>query len=282
MRNNDSKLEVTGEDYQAQVNLSPLNQRIVIKNYQGFNLAGLREKLVALAQENDFTKIWAKIPCAAQDDFRAVGFETEAIIDQFYPTADAATIAYYLSDQRRTRENKAQNEELLTEVQQLPTKDSQELPKEYQFKVAENSDIPELAQLYAEVFSSYPYPIDQEEYLKKMMDQDVIYGMVYQGSNLVAAAAAETILAYQNAEMTDFATLPQVRGQGLASYLLQRLEEELKDRDYRSLYTIARGQIYGVNKIFSQAGYQYKGTLIKNCNIAGGLEDMNLWCKVIG
>jgi putative beta-lysine N-acetyltransferase len=81
--------------------------------------------------------------------------------------------------------------------------------------------------------------------------------------------------------MTDFATLPSQRGSGHASYILHQLEDELKKRDYHALYSIARATSYGMNKVFKEAAYEYTGRLIQNCHIAGELEDMNLWSKVI-
>ncbi|WP_459840394.1 putative beta-lysine N-acetyltransferase [Halanaerocella petrolearia] len=275
------KTKVSGTGYQAIINLSQLNQRIVIKDYQGSNLSELVTRLIKLADQEGFTKVWAKVYKEDREKFEAAGFETEAIIDSFYHTDDACSMAYYLTKERQTRRNKEEADRILTETKKL-AEERKDLATGYNFKVADKENIKALAKLYDQVFNSYPYPIDDEGYLLKMMEEGVIYGVIYQGQQLVAAASAETVAQYKNAEMTDFATLPDYRGQGLAGYLLQQLEEELKERDYRSLYTIARANIYGINKIFSQSGYDYKGTLIKNCNIAGGLEDMNLWCKVIG
>ncbi|AGB41566.1 putative beta-lysine N-acetyltransferase [Halobacteroides halobius DSM 5150] len=280
MMNKDNKIKVGGTNYQALVNLSPVNKRIVIKEYQG-DVVALADKLIKLARENDFTKIWAKAYSKDQAAFEKAGFLTEAVITEFYPTDDALSMAYYLSDKRSKMNNKAQKEDLLDKVTGLEVKESSKLTSDYQFKIAGQEDVSQLAKLYDKVFNSYPYPIDNPSYLQKMIESDVIYGLIYDDDQLVAAASAETVPAYKNAEMTDFATLSEYRGQGLAAYLLRRLEAELKKRDYRSLYTIARAKVMGINKIFSQAGYEYTGTLVKNCEIAGGLEDMNLWCKVI-
>ena len=94
-------------------------------------------------------------------------------------------------------------------------------------------------------------------------------------------SAAETDKAEKNAEMTDFAVLPQYRGRGLAGQLLSYMEETMKPACVKTLYTIARLREPGINKIFINAGYRYTGTLINNTNISGSIESMNIFYKNI-
>ena len=274
--------KISGAGYQAQIHLSPLNRRIVVKSYQGENIEKLTSQLLDIAKENNFTKIWVKAYQKDKDKFLEAGFEKEAVIKDYYPNDNAVSLAYYLTEERKQMINRNQEERIINDlVTETATNNNINLAANYSFKVAEEEDLDKLAKLYDQVFDSYPYPIDRVDYLQKMWSDDVIYGLVYDGQDLVAAASAETVPQEKNAEMTDFATLPSYRGQGLASYLLKELEEVLKKKDYNCLYTIARAKVAGVNKIFSRAGYQYTGRLMQNCNIAGGLEDMNLWCKTI-
>jgi len=79
--------------------------------------------------------------------------------------------------------------------------------------------------------------------------------------------------------MTDFATLTACRGHGLALYLLQQMEEEMKLRGMHIFYTIARAYSHGMNITFARNGYTYAGTLTNNTNISGSLESMNVWYK---
>jgi putative beta-lysine N-acetyltransferase len=275
------KREIKGSDYRALIHLSPLNKRLVIKDYSVQDITSLTTRLVKLAEKNDFTKIWVKAKRADQARFAGIGFETEAVIGNYYAGSDAVSMAYYLSENRSKMIAPETEKEIIEKLTDVDTKTNLSLADNYKFELADKNQLKELAKLYSTVFESYPYPIDRVDYLEKMIDEDVIYGLVYEGTNLIAAASAETIPEYKNAEMTDFATLPDYRGQGLARYLLKQLEQVLKERDYNCLYTIARAKIVGVNKIFKQTGYQYRGRLIQNCNIAGGLEDMNLWSKII-
>lgn len=274
--------KISGTGYQACVHLSPLNRRIVIKSYQGPRIDNLTSQLLEKAKKNNFTKIWVKAYQTDKDKFLEADFEKEAVIKNYYPTDNAVSMAYYLTEERKEMINRKQEEKIINNLSTEKSKNTSiNLSIDYNFKVAEKEDLKSLADLYDQVFDSYPYPIDNVDYLQQMWSKDVIYGLIYDGQDLVAAASAETVPEEKNAEMTDFATLPSYRGHGLASYLLKELEEVLKEKNYNCLYTIARAKVAGVNKIFSRAGYQYTGRLMQNCNIAGGLEDMNLWCKTI-
>jgi putative beta-lysine N-acetyltransferase len=79
--------------------------------------------------------------------------------------------------------------------------------------------------------------------------------------------------------MTDFATLPEQRGRGLANRLLAELEQVAAAEGIRTAYTIARAYSFGMNITFAKNGYQYAGTLTRNTQISGELESMNVWFK---
>ena len=79
--------------------------------------------------------------------------------------------------------------------------------------------------------------------------------------------------------MTDFATLPEYRGRHLATALLRRMEQQVKQRGIQTAYTIARAVSYGMNITFAKTGYAFAGTLANNTNICGNLESMNVWYK---
>jgi beta-lysine N6-acetyltransferase len=108
----------------------------------------------------------------------------------------------------------------------------------------------------------------------------VVYRIVRDGDGaVVAAASAETDPEHHNAEMTDFATLPDQRGLGLAQHILDALEADMAERGIPNLYTIARARSAGMNRVFHNRGYAWTGTLVNNCHIAGRFEDMHVWCR---
>lgn len=81
--------------------------------------------------------------------------------------------------------------------------------------------------------------------------------------------------------MTDFATLPAYAGNSLALMLLDAMDREMKNQGIKTLYTIARLNSIPMTLTFLRSDYQYSGTLIKNTNIAGKIESMNVLYKHI-
>lgn len=111
------------------------------------------------------------------------------------------------------------------------------------------------------------------------MDENVIYHGIWKEDELVALSSAEIDAGGENVEMTDFATRPDFRSQGLATYLLDKMEEDVRSRGIRTAYTIARAYSYGMNITFAKHGYCFAGTLTNNTQIFGQLESMNVWYK---
>ena len=84
---------------------------------------------------------------------------------------------------------------------------------------------------------------------------------------------------HENAEMTDFATLPEFRAQGYAGILLKTMEEQMEKKGIKTVFTIARALSSGMNITFAKNGYTYGGRLVNNTNISGNIESMNIWYK---
>jgi hypothetical protein len=57
------------------------------------------------------------------------------------------------------------------------------------------------------------------------------------------------------------------------------LEKHLEDNGIYCVYSIARALSFGMNAVFFQLGYEYRGRLANNCCIFDKIEDMNLWVK---
>jgi putative beta-lysine N-acetyltransferase len=216
--------------------------------------------------------------------FYAHGFVNEAQIPGFYKNE---TGVFFMSkfmqnnhDALQTQNELNEFNSLLLESEKLELKSGQSIP-DIKIKKLTEQDSEEVAEVYRNVFTSYPFPIDNPEYIAATMEKDTLYyGVVCEG-NVVALASAETDPKGLNAEMTDFATLPHHRGRGYAILLLQRLEEEMKNRGIKTLYTIARLKSTGMNKTFLRLGYNYAGTLLHNTCIAGNIENMNVYYKQI-
>ena len=67
----------------------------------------------------------------------------------------------------------------------------------------------------------------------------------------------------------------------MLSSIILSLEVALAHQRIKTLYSLSRAMSYGMNIILSRNNYQYAGRMIKNCNIMGDFEDLNLWVKSI-
>lgn len=275
--------EVGGNGFSARLDFSPYNKRISILDYHFDNNDGpkaLNALLENTCTRQGFTKVWGKMAQKDKNLFLTQGFQAEAGIRGYFSNQEDAVICSKFFDQRQSSVTADENNKILQQIKDCDPTRYRHLPEGCSFKLAEQQDLSALAALYRQVFVTYPYPIYDPVFLESNLAHTV-YGLVYKDDNLLAAASAEINHNFANAEMTDFATLPSERGQGLASIILEKLEHKLCRMGITCLYTIARSTSLGMNLTFSLASYQYSGTLMNNCNISGGFEDMNVFYKLI-
>lgn len=282
-----SPIKIKEFDYGINAFLSPHNRRIRLMEYKGPKLDRALGKLEQIASRHEFaTKIFAKVRLKDKEEFQRNGYRIEALITGYYNGEDALVMSRFLDRKREDVPREMAEQEENVERIVLVTRGNYnlqqlKLPGGYRFVIAASSEhFQQLAQLYRKVFETYPFAIFDPGYLEETAHTHIVYGLVYDDNgDLVAAASAEINHKYNNAEMTDFATLPSQRGKGLALRLLKKLEGEARERGIKCFYTIARSCSVGMNKVFKKAGYQFTGKLIKNCNISGKLENMSVWCK---
>lgn len=258
------------------------NNRIFLLKYAPGDRANITRQLNELAKANGYTKIIAKIPAAAQPVFLQDGFTQEAFIPSFYNGHDDVFfMSKFLSDERRTSPNEALST-LTGLLNEAPNNNGTTLNDRFELGVARPEHAAEMAKIFGQVFATYPFPVTNPEYLKEtMQDGSVIYFGVWDQGKLIGVSSAEVDAENKNAEMTDFAVLPDYRGHKLAYFLLEMMEEKLKEQQYKTLYTIARLNSPGMNKTFINHGYRFSGLLKNNTNISGQIESMNVYYKTI-
>ncbi|MBN1155926.1 putative beta-lysine N-acetyltransferase [candidate division KSB1 bacterium] len=242
-------------------------------------------KLNALADQYDYGKIFCKVPEWGIDVFKSHGYIEEAMIPDYYGGEMSVYFYSRFRDESRGIVPEKRNERIKKNLElargkfnELAGKRSRAL--KHILKL-DHENVGDLVELYKVIFDSYPFPIYNPDYIKRTMDTNIDYYGIYENGALIATASSEKDEEGLNAEMTDFATLPKRRGQGLASAILMRMEQELRDQGYYTLHTIARAQSAGMNITFSKLGYLYGGTLVNNTQIAGRIESMNVWYKRI-
>jgi putative beta-lysine N-acetyltransferase len=257
------------------------NDRVYLMKLAPEDSAEVLLRIEELAEQEGYGKIFAKVPKSAREDFLAAGYREEATIPGFYSgREDVAFMGKYLDPARADEQEPALVDEVLEKSRaKAAVNAAPPLSDQYALRALDKDDAEAMAGVFSEVFATYPFPIHDPAYLRQTMDENIRYFGVFDGERLIAISSAETYPADRNAEMTDFATLPECRGAGLALNLLEKMEEEMGAEDYRTLYTIARAYSFGMNITFAKQGYEYSGTLTHNTNISGRLESMNIWYK---
>lgn len=256
------------------------NDRIYLMKLSGDNPDTTISELERLALTENYSKIIAKVPGSAKALFENAGYLVEAYIPGFFKGyEDAYFMGKYFSESRLQVNKEEIKEVLNTAILKSDDDNKVALPEELSYKLCDVSDIPQIVDIFKNVFETYPFPIHEHEYIEQTMDENVSYFSARENDRIVALASSEMDFPSQSVEMTDFATLPEYRGEGVAIYLLQKMEQEMKKRDIKTAYTIARAGSYGINIIFARSGYKYSGTLLKNTHISGNLESMNIWHK---
>jgi putative beta-lysine N-acetyltransferase len=258
------------------------NDRIYLMKLDPGDLPEIVQRLEHLGETAGYTKIFAKVPAACVEAFEQAGYRQEALVPGFFNGAeDAHFMALYLDDARSTDPRAKQVQEVIAaaEAKRVDEPPPPEPVTGYTFTVAGRDDVPELAQVFGTVFPSYPFPIHDPEFLAVSMAGDTRYFCARRAGKLTAVSSAEMDPDARNAEMTDFATLPEARGEGLATHLLALMERDVVPRGIVTGYTIARSMSFGMNITFAKRGYIFGGTLVNNTNISGNVESMNVGYK---
>lgn len=267
--------------HQAVIQHGKFNNRIYLMKLGDTEPNWLLPQLIKLAQKNGYTKIFAKIPAPQVNYFLNAGFEIEAAVKKFYNGKTTAEfLGYYLDEKRKHETDAAELEHVLQLSLQYPKLENPvELDQKFSLRKCTRNDVKKMAEIYSEVFPSYPFAIDSPEYLLETMKTHVDYFCVEAEGQMVALSSAEKDSAEKNVEMTDFATLPKWRGNGLAVKLLEMMEQEMHKQKFKTAYTIARAISPGMNITFAKMDYKYCGRLINNTDISGKIESMNVWAK---
>lgn len=242
-------------------------------------IINVSDKLVELAEKEDLNKIILFGREPINETFIEQEFVAEGCIDGFYDGESAYMISKFLSEDRMKNETVQKEEQILKTLESLDAQPVQHNLSDYGIRNATISDIPKIKRVFEVVFASYPTPMYDENYIKKIMNSHVHFAVAENEDGIVSVASAEMDLERNNAEITDCATLPSHRGNGLMNHIVDFLEEEMEDKGISNLFSLARAVSFGMNKVLYNQQYQYRGRLIKNVHIAGQWENMNIWVK---
>ncbi|MDG5814457.1 putative beta-lysine N-acetyltransferase [Chitinispirillales bacterium ANBcel5] len=256
------------------------NDRVYIMKTTPDDCTNIINESKKLAQENDYSKIFAKIPFWAKEAFSKEKFETEAVIPRDEKSGgDILFMSLFLKEWRSQYCDYDTCKGILDSFEKEPPKSSKRnLPDRWTISKCTPEDAPEMAEVYKQVFRSYPFEIDNPEYICQTMESNINYYCVKdEVGKIIALSSAELDPESSCAEMSDFATLPKARGNHCAGHLLGLMHEDVEESGICTPFTIARATSPAMNTVFARNGYIFGGTLKNNTHIGESLEDMNVW-----
>jgi beta-lysine N6-acetyltransferase len=259
----------------------PGSSRIYLMKLHADDIPHIIGQLDSLAALKNYGKVFVKIRKRHQPIFKKAAYIQEAYVPGFFKGEEGGCFLgkYFSVERKAVADKKAiKNIIRMAESKTRPATLTH-FDSTINVQRANEKDSGALSDFYRQVFTSYPFPIFKKQYIQKTMAENIEYYFVRQKRRIIAAGSAEVDKENLNAEMTDFATLPEFRGQGLAQGILTFMENDMRAHGVCCLYTIARALSFGINITFSKKGYNFAGTLFNNTHIAGSVESMNVWYR---
>jgi len=263
------------------IDLDPHNRRVKVYQLPQEDIfAEVKDTIENLAQDHQCDKI---IFYSKEDEIKMldqINCEKEGTITGFFQGEDAHIYSLFLN-KKRNNPIAWEEEQKVMEIVNQDTKTVTEidLPSEYTMRHAQLKDAKRMAELYDEVFETYPTPMHEPEFIEEMMHNHVYFTIIEHKGELVSACSADLFPEFNAAEMTDCATLPEYRGKGLLSQQFIHIEKKMEDMGVHTLFSYSRAVSVGMNLINSRHGYSFGGRMLQNSNISGRFEDMNIWVK---
>lgn len=224
-------------------------------------------------------KIIVYTPYDSGPSIKKLGFIHEADMSGFFAGKKAAVHSLFLKDSRQFSSTEAENKQVLKVVNSNNSVPGMNWGN-VMFRQPSANDIQQMTNLYKRVFNVYPTDIFESSYIKKAMQTDYLFIVAKDGEKVVGAASAMRT-GFGSAEITDCAVDPAYRGKSILHGLILKLEEALISENIYHAFSITRAISTGMNMTVRRLSYSYEGTLVNNCKIATGFEDMNVWTKTL-
>lgn len=260
--------------------VDPVNARLTVRRPRFAAAGPFVADVLRAARAHDLGKV---LVYAAGDQWPVLlsqGFVLEGVMDGFFGGEPAYIMGYLLTNARWACGDLEKEQAVIESALGLAPEPPPDLPAGYRAELCGPERAPALARVYDTVFTSFPSPMHDPAFLTRLIAGGAgVFRAVLEGDRIASVAAAEIDRAYGAAELTNCATLPAYRGQGLMQILLRDLEGDLAAQGIHTWFSLARALSFGMNRALRKCGYEFRGRLRGNSHIMGGYEDMNLWVK---
>ncbi|WP_440950814.1 putative beta-lysine N-acetyltransferase [Methanosphaerula subterraneus] len=259
------------------------NDRIYLMKIHPDDAGIISQRITDLLTNYNYAKIVMKIPESLENLFKSAGTVQEARIPGFYQGNEDTLFLSQFIDTARAQDDAYDQIQKNIQISREKTSSPSLIiePLEWTIRKATIDDISQICALYQRTFETYPFPIQEPDYLKKIMNGGVQFFVGETSDGIIAAGSCEIDRYASAVEMSDLAIDAAYKGLGLSKQLLSYQEQQMKEEGIKTTYTICRGEPLPVNRLFARAQYQYGGTLINNTNICGKIESMNVWYKTL-
>ena len=259
------------------------HNRVYLMQTEQNDWNSLIPELESIAREKSYDKILGRLPEEGKEVFQLNGYQVEAEIPGLY---NGEKPGYFLADYLNEERSYCSKQDLLTieSVKSIAlaanttAEDSYfDLPRKLHVKQLTENDLFVMARLHESAFKSYPFPIDKVEYLLELLERNHRFYGLFQDDELLVSAIIKIHEKESNVEIVDFVTHPDYNGQNLSYYLVQEIKEDIRNSEYKTIYSLVRATSYGLNITFSKHGFLLGGTLLNNTVIRDTMESMNVW-----
>lgn len=266
--------EYKSESFQLKATMDNTNKRLWVTHCEYQNLVKMQRYLLLYAKKLSFEKVILPVKDVKIENYGY--FTLEGRVRGYFNGEDGVFLAGYANPRRSMSLYLKDLNSLLVDVMKKVYHKTIS-PPGYEIRKAVKDDAKEMAGVFRSVFKTYPSPVFRQQYLVNRMNAGDSFWLALNNGRIAAISSVEVDYNSSRVEMTDFATLPEYRGLGLASVLLGKMGEQCRSLGVNCLFSLARASSFGMNSVFCRHGYHFGGTLINNCHICGKFENMNVW-----
>jgi putative beta-lysine N-acetyltransferase len=240
-----------------------LNDRVYLMSININDIPYIMNQANYISEQNKYGKIYAKVPGYLKNRFEADNYITEATIPGFFSNRDDC---HFMAKFKKSERAKEKNIKELQKIIKISTKNinCSTHTEKHNIKRAKETDAHAISDVFEKTLSTYPFPLYRSDYIRKLMDNDVVFYIAYIEGKVAGISSYKLNIKYNNADVNDFVVLEEYRNRGIAKALLVKMEEVLKEKDITTFFTVTRAGSFPMNRIFSCNKYTFAGTLINN------------------
>ena len=157
----------------------PESDRIYLMKLDAQDLDSMPAALITKARQHGYGKVFCKLPAMLARPFVKREYRVAAEVPNlFFGLEKGVFLSYFLSAERRRQaeEDQQRIQDILKLAFDQPQgEDPKEIPSKFRLRELAPEDAEALAELYAAVFDSYPFPIFDPAYLRQTMDSHIRY-----------------------------------------------------------------------------------------------------------